>query len=154
LTARATVRGTLTGAFLVDGEAELNRLRHAADTFVTLYANYERSPRIEFYGLGRDSRKEDRTRYLLNTVMGEVRAGYRFTETSISASNCSARVCTPAPPTARMCPPLSRCSMRRRPRGSSTTPRSWGSADSQGTTRATCREAQGGAAFTASTSIA
>jgi len=79
LTARAGVRGTLAGAVAVDGEAELNRLRHAADTFVTLYVKYERSPHMEFYGLGRDSRKEDRTRYLLNTFSGDVRAGYRFT---------------------------------------------------------------------------
>jgi hypothetical protein len=79
LTARATVRGTIAGAFLVDGEAELNRLRRAADTFVVLYTKYERSPRMEYYGLGRDSREEDRTRYELETVTGEVRAGYRFT---------------------------------------------------------------------------
>src|SRR5262245_3348707 len=79
LTARGAVGGTLAGAFLVEGEAELNSLRRSADTFVTLYAKYERSPRMEFYGLGRDSSQEDRTRYLLNTLSGEVRAGYRFT---------------------------------------------------------------------------
>src|SRR5262245_45728042 len=38
LTARAAIRGTLAGAFVVDGGAELNRLRHSADTFVTLSA--------------------------------------------------------------------------------------------------------------------
>jgi hypothetical protein len=79
LTARAAVAGTLAGALVVSGEAELNRLRRSPDTFVTLYAKYERSPRMEFYGLGRDSSVDDRTRYLLNTLSGEVRAGYRFT---------------------------------------------------------------------------
>jgi outer membrane protein assembly factor BamA len=79
LTAHAGVRATIAGALAVDAGAELNRLRHSADTFVTLYARFERSPRMEFYGLGRDSRKEDRTRYLLNTFTGELRAGYRFT---------------------------------------------------------------------------
>jgi hypothetical protein len=79
LTARGAVGGTLAGAFVVEGEAELNSLRRSADTFVTLYGKYERSPRMEFYGLGRDSSKADRTRYLLNTLSGELRAGYRFT---------------------------------------------------------------------------
>src|SRR5262245_42782558 len=32
LAARAGIRGTLAGAVVVDGEAELNRLRHSADT--------------------------------------------------------------------------------------------------------------------------
>jgi hypothetical protein len=79
LTARAAIRGTLSGAVVIDGEAGLNRLRNSADTFLTLFAKYERSPRMEFYGLGRDSRKEDRTRYLLNTFSSDLRAGYRFT---------------------------------------------------------------------------
>ncbi len=33
---------------------------------------------MEFYGLGADSLKEDRTRYLFNTGTANVRAGYRF----------------------------------------------------------------------------
>jgi surface antigen Omp85-like protein len=79
LTARAAVAGTLAGAFLVEGEGELNSLRRSADTFVTLYGKYERSPHMEFYGLGSRSRQEERSRYLLNTLSGELRAGYRFT---------------------------------------------------------------------------
>ena len=57
LTARATVRGTLAGALLVDAEAGVNRVRRSADTFIDVYAKYERSPHMEFYGLGRDSRE-------------------------------------------------------------------------------------------------
>ena len=78
LTARSTVRGTLSGAFLVDGELQVNRLRRAADTFVNVYTKFERSPQMEFYGLGSESLKEDRTRYLLDTASVDVRAGYRF----------------------------------------------------------------------------
>ncbi len=78
LAARATVRGTLLGAFLVDGEVDINRLRRSDDTFISLYTKFERSPRMEFYGLGADSREEDRTRYLLNTFTTDVKAGYRF----------------------------------------------------------------------------
>jgi len=79
LDARATVRGSLAGALLVDSEVEINNLRRSPDTFLTFYSKYERSPHMEFYGIGRDSRIEDRTRYLLETVTEELRAGYRFT---------------------------------------------------------------------------
>ena len=79
LSARGAVSGAISGAVLVDAELELNRLRRAQDTFVTVYTKYERSPRTEFYGLGRDSQEEDRTGYLLQTLTGEVRTGYRFT---------------------------------------------------------------------------
>ncbi len=78
LTARATVRGTLSGAVLADGELQVNGVRRAADTFLDVYTKYERSPRMEYYGLGADSREEDRTRYLLNTASIDLRAGYRF----------------------------------------------------------------------------
>jgi hypothetical protein len=80
LNARAAVRGTLWGAFMVDVEADVNPWRRSPQTFVSMRAKYERSPKMEFYGLGQDSRKEDRTRYLLKTMTGEVRAGYRFTD--------------------------------------------------------------------------
>jgi hypothetical protein len=80
LDARVAVRGTFRAAFMVDVEADINPWRRSPETFVSVRAKYERSPRMEFYGLGRDSREEDRTRYLLKTLTGEVRAGYRFTE--------------------------------------------------------------------------
>ncbi len=79
LTARVTARGTFAGAQLYDGELQLNRLRRSQGTFVNVYAKYERSPQMEYYGLGADSRKEDRTRYQLNTGSVDARAGYRFT---------------------------------------------------------------------------
>ena len=79
LTARVTARGTLAGAQLYDGELQVNRLRRSRDTFVNVYSKYERSPQMEYYGLGANSRKEDRTRYQLNTASIDGRAGYRFT---------------------------------------------------------------------------
>lgn len=78
LSARGTVRATIPGAVLVDFQANLNRVQRSDDTFVEVYTKYERSPRMEFYGLGRDSSAADRTNYLLETVSGEVRGGYRF----------------------------------------------------------------------------
>jgi hypothetical protein len=79
ISARATVRGTLNRAFLVDAELQVNRLRRSADTFVNIYTKYERSPQMYYYGLGADSKKEDQTRYQLNTASIDARAGYRFT---------------------------------------------------------------------------
>ena len=78
LTARATARGTLSGGFLADLDLQVNGLQRSADTFVNVYSKFERSPHMEFYGLGADSLKEDRTRYLFNTGTANVRAGYRF----------------------------------------------------------------------------
>ena len=79
LTARVTARGTLAGAQLYDGELQVNRVRRSKDTFVNVYAKYERSPNMDYYGLGANSREEDRSRYQLNTASIEGRAGYRFT---------------------------------------------------------------------------
>ena len=79
LTTRATARATFAGAQLYDGELQLNRLGGSENAFVNGYVKYERSPQMEYYGLGADSRKEDRTRYQLNTASVETRAGYRFT---------------------------------------------------------------------------
>jgi outer membrane protein assembly factor BamA len=79
LTARVTARGTLAGAQLYDGALHVNRLGRSKDTFVNVYVNYERSPNMNYYGLGANSRKEDRTRYRLHTASLEARAGYRFT---------------------------------------------------------------------------
>src|SRR4029077_14768315 len=58
---------------------QVNRLRRSADTFVDVYMKDERSPQMDYYGLGADSRKEDHTRYLLDTASIHARAGYRFT---------------------------------------------------------------------------
>jgi len=79
LSVRSTVRGTVSGAFMVDGKAHLNRLRRSDETFIELYGKYERSPRMEFYGTGAATSEADRTGYLLNTGEVELQAGYRFT---------------------------------------------------------------------------
>jgi outer membrane protein assembly factor BamA len=79
LSVRGTVRGTLSGALLVDGDVQLNRFRRSTGTFLDAYAKYERSPRMEFYGVGANSSEADRTGYLLSTSHFEVASGYRFT---------------------------------------------------------------------------
>jgi hypothetical protein len=79
LTMRATVRGTLQGAVLVDGEAQLNRLRRAGRAFINAYAKYERSPKMEFYGIGASTSPADRTGYLLSNTLFDVDSGFRFT---------------------------------------------------------------------------
>jgi len=79
IAARATIRGTLSRAFLVDAELQVNRFRRSADTFLDIYTKYERSPQMAYYGLGADSLEEDQTRYQLNTASIDARAGYRFT---------------------------------------------------------------------------
>ena len=79
LTARATARATFAGAQLYDGGLRLNRVGGSENAFIDAYVKYERSPHMDYYGLGADSRKEDRTRYQLNTGLVEARAGYRFT---------------------------------------------------------------------------
>jgi outer membrane protein assembly factor BamA len=79
LTADVSVAGTLKGAVLVETAAHVNNKRRREGTFLDLRGAYERSPRMEFYGLGEDSLKENRTGYLLETFTGDARAGYRFT---------------------------------------------------------------------------
>jgi hypothetical protein len=79
LTVRGTVRGTIHGALLVDGEAHVNGLSRSEDTFIDVYTKYERSPRMEYYGIGANTSTADRTGYLLETRHLEVNAGYRFT---------------------------------------------------------------------------
>jgi hypothetical protein len=79
LAMRGSVSGTISGALLVDGEAQVNRLRRSEDTFIDTYVKFERSPRMEFYGIGANTTKADRTGYLLSTGLLEVESGYRFT---------------------------------------------------------------------------
>jgi hypothetical protein len=79
LTVRGTAAGTFRGAYEVDFDAHLNRLSRSEDTFVDAYTKYERSPRMEFYGIGAKTSEADRTRYLWNTAAADLRAGYRFT---------------------------------------------------------------------------
>ena len=80
---------------------QVNGVRRAADTFLNLYSKYERSPQMEYYGLGADSRKEDRTRYQLNTAAIDLRAGYRFTRALTRASTSDTARRTRARPTGR-----------------------------------------------------
>ena len=154
LTARVTARGTFAGAQLYDGELQVNRLRRSKDTFVNVYAKYERSPHMDYYGLGANSRKEDRTRYQLNTASIEGRAGYRFTRSLNAGIDLGYGGAHNGPSTTMMSRRLRPNSTRPRRPVSSTTPRSPRGVRSRHTTAATWCAAPGAAASTGSSSNA
>jgi hypothetical protein len=59
---RATARGTLQGAYLFDLDVDFQGLKTARTT-ARWYTKYESSPDIDFYGIGNDSPKENRTSF-------------------------------------------------------------------------------------------
>ena len=61
---RATARGTLQKAYMLDLELESPRLRHKRGD-VRLYIKHENSPMMDYYGAGPDSQKSGRTSYRL-----------------------------------------------------------------------------------------
>ena len=61
---RSTARGTPRRAFMFDTEIESPRLQRK-NTDLRLYAKYENSPRMDFYGQGPDSEKSMRSSYRL-----------------------------------------------------------------------------------------
>ena len=61
---RTTARLTLRDAYMVDARLDLQGLQ-TERFFFNLYAKYESSPRMDFYGRGPFSREENRTSYLL-----------------------------------------------------------------------------------------
>ena len=80
VSARGAAAMTIHGAVRFDVEVRVNRFRRSEGTYLDVRGAYDRAPRMNFYGLGADSREEDRTVYLLQTYGGQVRAGYRFTK--------------------------------------------------------------------------
>ncbi len=74
---RTTFRGTVQLASLVDFELTFPKLQ-TERAFLNLYAKYENSPQIDFYGKGPDSSEGDRTSYRLETASVDVNAGYQL----------------------------------------------------------------------------
>ena len=72
---RVTARGTLQKASLFDFELDFAGLR-SEHSFVNLYAKYENSPKMDFYGLGADSLETDRTSYRLEDFAVDMNAGF------------------------------------------------------------------------------
>ena len=74
---RFTARGTLRWASMFDVTADIPRWRNSRGN-VQVYSKYENSPRMDFYGIGPDSRKEDRTSYRLEDTSLDIQAQYRL----------------------------------------------------------------------------
>jgi outer membrane protein assembly factor BamA len=58
---------TINGAYMVDARVNLQGLEFGR-SFSRIYAKWEKSPRMDFYGVGPDSRTDDRSSYLLEDV--------------------------------------------------------------------------------------
>ena len=74
---RSTLRGTFYKAVLFDFDLDFQSLK-TDRTFLNVYAKYERSPRMDFYGEGPDSSENQRTSYLLDDTGVDVNAGYEI----------------------------------------------------------------------------
>ena len=74
---RGTARMTVNEAYMVDGRVDFQGLEFDRG-FLNLYGKYEHSPRMDFYGLGPFSQKEDRTSYLLEDYALDVQFGVAF----------------------------------------------------------------------------
>ena len=74
---RVTARGTLRWASMFDVTADVPRWRTSRGN-VQIYSKYENSPRMDFYGIGPDSREEDRTSYRLEDTSLDVKAQYQL----------------------------------------------------------------------------
>ena len=74
---RTTFRGTIKLASLVDFQLFFPKLQ-TENAFLNLYAKYENSPQIDFYGNGPDSSEDDRNSYRLETATVSFNAGYEL----------------------------------------------------------------------------
>ena len=74
---RTTFRGTPQLASMVDFELTFPELE-TEHALLNVYAKYENSPQIDFYGKGPDSAKRDRTSYRLESLSVSARAGYQL----------------------------------------------------------------------------
>jgi uncharacterized protein DUF1254 len=74
---RTTARGTARQAYMFDVDVDFSRLANQRRGELRLYAKYENSPQMDYYGPGQDSRKEDRTSYRLEDTSIDLRGRYR-----------------------------------------------------------------------------
>jgi outer membrane protein assembly factor BamA len=73
---RATVRGTLQGAYLFDFNLDFQGLK-TERTSVRWYSKYESSPDIDFYGIGNSTPKENHTAFAYDDLTTDVDAAYQ-----------------------------------------------------------------------------
>ena len=76
LSYRATARGTINRAYLVDFDLDFKSLR-SERSFVNWYTKFESSPRMDYYGQGNSSNESDRTSYLYDDLTTDVHAAFQ-----------------------------------------------------------------------------
>ncbi len=76
---RATGRMTVQGAYMADLRVTLQGLEFGR-SFFNIYSKYEKSPRMDYYGLGPDSRVSDRSSYLLEDLSTDVQFGIALSD--------------------------------------------------------------------------
>jgi outer membrane protein assembly factor BamA len=74
---RATARGTLQTAWMLDFELDFPTLRSERG-YLTFYTKFESSPQMDYYGQGINSSQVDRTSYLADTFNFDGNAAYEL----------------------------------------------------------------------------
>jgi hypothetical protein len=77
LSYRATARGTVNLAYLFDFDLDFKGLR-SERSFVNWYTRFESSPRVDYYGQGNSSNKDERTSYSYDDLTTDVHAGFEL----------------------------------------------------------------------------
>jgi Omp85 superfamily domain len=75
---RTTARATLQGAHMMDARLDLHPLT-TSRSFANLYAKYENSPQMDYYGRGASSQDVNRSSFLLRDFAVDFQAGVELT---------------------------------------------------------------------------
>ena len=75
LSYRATARGTVNLAYLLDFDLDFKSVRSERSS-VNWYTKFESSPRMDYYGQGNSSNENDRTSYLYEDLTTDVHAAF------------------------------------------------------------------------------
>jgi Omp85 superfamily domain len=75
---RGTARASLEGAYMFDARLDVHPLT-TGRSFFNLYAKYENSPQMDFYGRGPSSQDADRSSFLLRDFAVDFQAGVELT---------------------------------------------------------------------------
>jgi hypothetical protein len=71
---RATARGTVNLAYMLDADVDFKGVR-SDRSFLNWYSKFESSPRMDYYGTGTGSKKESRTSYLYEDFTTDLNLG-------------------------------------------------------------------------------
>ena len=74
---RTTVRGTIAEAYMFDAEVNFPRFNTRRRVDARVYAKYENSPQMDYYGPGQDSDQANRTSYRLEDASLDFKGRYR-----------------------------------------------------------------------------